>query len=687
MKSFILALLVVPVLAFSGFRKSLNMNNVSTQVGNFQNAGKKIAALAVDQNGQWVIVTKSGGRYLSNLNYFDQKKNFRSKLKELIVDKKRKIEAIGFTSGGNYVIVTNIGAYYSSLQGFKNIGFFQKLQKIKKDWGKSVKTIAFGPHNMWAIVTTDGHAYLNMDSKVRTNPEIKNSGLLQLTNELNQTKRKVSSLAFRVTKTGKLNYIVTSGPRVYSYPRNDTANNQAHALFKNKHFSNIDLVAMTPTNGHILISESNYLPLSKAENLQRSLITGWKDCDDEGKNCKPIYGNVWDRMLHHKVAGMQIAFINGNKIEEIKTYGYRHWERSHNMLKSSRFSAASLSKFLTAAGYLKAWEQDGLTLEGSNSFGSVRSFALNHPGSQFNKWHSKLKGSQVNRAKRAHIGDLLSNTAGTSIHGIGLYYTKDMPSLANIIRGKGKAKNKKVEFFKKPMHQYDYSGGGFAIAQAILELETGTKYHDYMQEKVLTPLKMYQSSFRRLTEHTRNNDLAHGHNKSRGTYSYRECPVDTAGGLYTTAADYAKYALMFANEGMIYPNYNKEYLAKDRVVKALSPRYLLGSTMDTCSKNSDCKSDGEVCYKKQNSSVKACQKMSFYGYGVSLSQNRDSNNLPLRFSHNGAQDGYRAYFKMLPSQNKGIVILVNTQSYTNNAETTGAAVLINEIVRRFDRLY
>jgi CubicO group peptidase (beta-lactamase class C family) len=645
---------------------------------NVMTTSRKLTTLAMDASGHWVYVLDNGARYYSNLAHFDKKKNFRNKLREIIQVKKQKVEAIGFTSGGNWAVVTKKGFYVSSISGFKNIGFFQKISKIKKDWGQKVQAVAFGPHNFWAVAAK-GKLHMNMDA--RKHPEVAKSEFLKVMNHVNQHGPAVTALSVVVSKTGKLRYAVAAGERLFAYPLNDKLQEHAARMVKasddlGRSYKRMDQVILTPGGGHLVFSQGKAIIPLHHKRLGQRLPYKYM-CNSEGENCKNGRDSLLNRMRHHKVSGIQIATIKDSKVQMVLSLGYRDRKNQTHVFNTSVFSAASLSKFFSSASFLLAGINDNLKLDrsliGSRTVGSY----IKDIGGGIKNWYNGRRKSYRNNINKTYIGDLLSMTGGTNIHGVGLYKTKDVPSINDWIRSRGKTRTGKVKPINPPQKKYEYSGGGYGLSESVFNSIVGKSFANYTQENVMGPLKLYHATFKRLSSYRQSHDLSFGHNQKLERWGYRECPVDTAGGLYTNASDYAKYLIVFMENGLMGPTTTKRLLPEYAIKQILTPRYLKGGSGKVCSENKQCKEDkGETCYKKR------CQKMSYYGYGVSMSQGRDSNDLPIRISHSGAQDGYRSYFKAWPSQKKGIVILTNGIK----GSKVGAHKLIDEIMARYNEL-
>src|SRR5690606_39421034 len=90
-----------------------------------------------------------------------------------------------------------------------------------------------------------------------------------------------------------------------------------------------------------------------------------------------------------------------------------------------------------------------------------------------------------------------------------------------------------------------YSGGGYTIAQQMLEDVTGAPYATLLQQRVLEPLGMSSSTSEpplpaRLHERAA---TAYRSNGSAVRGRFHSYPEMAAAGLWTTPSDYARFAL------------------------------------------------------------------------------------------------------------------------------------------------
>ena len=90
------------------------------------------------------------------------------------------------------------------------------------------------------------------------------------------------------------------------------------------------------------------------------------------------------------------------------------------------------------------------------------------------------------------IRRLLSHTAGLSLHGYPGWGPDDpLPTLEESLSGKTNGPGA-VYLIMEPGTQWRYSGGGYTLAQLIVEEVTGESFEDYVRDAVLRPLGMVE---------------------------------------------------------------------------------------------------------------------------------------------------------------------------------------------------
>lgn len=298
--------------------------------------------------------------------------------------------------------------------------------------------------------------------------------------------------------------------------------------------------------GSLLYGQStkNYSNDVKAKISQvESNLTGWVQI---GK--KQSKWTLAERMKFYHANGVSVTVIKDYKIEWTKSYGWADSAEQRPVTPTTLFQAGSNSKSLNAIGVLKL-VQDGKL----NLYSDINNY--------LKTW--KFPYDSLSKGKKITIANLLSHTAGLTVHGFGGYQQGDkIPSLIQILNGKKPANSEAIRSMYEPSLKYEYSGGGTTILQLIIEDVTGQAYDKYMQEKVLKPLGMEYSSYTQPPSKEKQGLLATGYyNDGKPVKGkYHIYPEQAAAGLWTTSNDLAKYVIetQLALEGKSQKVLNKE---------------------------------------------------------------------------------------------------------------------------------
>ncbi|MRG47385.1 serine hydrolase [Chitinophaga sp. SYP-B3965] len=330
----------------------------------------------------------------------------------------------------------------------------------------------------------------------------------------------------------------------------------------------------------------------------------------------PVSLNLQERLLHYKVPGISIAVIRNYQLEWARGYGFADVEEKRPVTTQTLFQAASISKSLNAVGVLKLVEQNKLSLDADiNTY--------------LKSWHPSADSGKIT------IANLLSHTAGLTVHGFRGYETKDtLPSVVQILQGKKPANSPEVKPAFASGLRFQYSGGGTTISQLIVTEQTGRPYDQYQQQEVLNPMGMTGSFYTQPAPASKKDLLATAYHQDGKPVEgkYHVYPEMGAAGLWTNPVDLSKYIIetQLASEGK-----SSKVLSQAMTKKRLTP-YIDKSA----------------------------------GLGVFIFENK-------WFNHNGGNEGFRCvYYGSLEGGN-GLVVMVNSDNYD----------VISEVVRSIGKTY
>lgn len=245
--------------------------------------------------------------------------------------------------------------------------------------------------------------------------------------------------------------------------------------------------------------------------------------------------NIIDRMKFYKIPSVSIAVINDRQIEWAKTYGYADIETKRVPTKTTLYQVASITKSVNSVGILKLVQDGKLSLTND-----IRKY--------LKTW--TFPDNELTKNKTITLKNLLSHTAGLSVHGfIGYSISDSLPTINQILDGKRPANNEAVIPIYPINEHFEYSGGGYAIIRKILDDNISPNYDSLMTAIVLEPLKMTNSTFSQpLLKKYKN--YAYGTDKEMQTLkgNYYIYPEQAAGGLWSTATDIAKFVLSIQND-------------------------------------------------------------------------------------------------------------------------------------------
>ena len=269
-------------------------------------------------------------------------------------------------------------------------------------------------------------------------------------------------------------------------------------------------------------------------------------------------------MARLNVPGVSVAVIRGGKIAWAKGYGVTH-ANGAPVTPQTLFQAASISKPVAAMAALKMVEAGQLELDADIN-------------TVLTSW--KLPPGPSKRP--ATLRQLLSHTAGTTVSGFRGYAAgAQVPTLQQVLEGAAPANSGPVRIEGMPGDAWNYSGGGYTVVQQAMIDRSGRPFDALMEETVLKPLGMSDSSFaqplpgallaRAALPHSENGKPTAG-----GAHTY---PALAAAGMWTTPTDLAKFALALQRgaagaDGVLSPTMTRTML------RPVMNNYALGLQID-----------------------------------------------------------------------------------------------------------
>jgi CubicO group peptidase (beta-lactamase class C family) len=239
---------------------------------------------------------------------------------------------------------------------------------------------------------------------------------------------------------------------------------------------------------------------------------------------------VPDRMAHDHVPGLSLAGIHNGTLAWTQAFGVAR-AGGEPVTPETMFQASSIGMPVTALAVLRLVEQGKLSLDVDVS-GYLRSW--------------KLPTNRFTEERKVTLRELLSHTAGATVHGFPGYAAGEkVPTLVQVLNGESPANSPAVTIDFVPGTEFRYAGGNYTIIQQILIDVTGEPFPELMQEIVLQPLHMVHSTFQQPIPHKLRPLIAMPYDKDGnaiegGPHTYPEMAV---AGLWTTPSDLALFAV------------------------------------------------------------------------------------------------------------------------------------------------
>ncbi|MGQ0760425.1 MAG: serine hydrolase [Acidobacteriota bacterium] len=331
---------------------------------------------------------------------------------------------------------------------------------------------------------------------------------------------------------------------------------------------------------------------------------------------------IEERMKFYKVPGLSVAVIKDFKIHWARTHGVKDLETKEPVSTKTLFQAGSISKSVNAMIAMKKVEQGKISLDANIN-------------DKLTTW--KLPENDFTAKKKVTLKNLLSHTAGTTVHGFpGYAVNETVPTLVQVLDGAKPANTAAVRVDIEPGTRYRYSGGGTTITQlALMDIEK-KPYPEIARETVLKPLKMTNSTYSQPLPAGWRPKAATGYRRdgSEVKGKIHIYPEMAAAGLWTTPTDLAKFAI------------EMQLSLAGRSNKVLS---------------------------KESTDLMTTAFMDTAGLGFFINKFGNA----LYFGHDGADEGFRAQMFVSRDKGYGVVVMVNSDN----------GAILNEVVRAVAREY
>ncbi|MCY1075112.1 serine hydrolase domain-containing protein [Archangium lansingense] len=407
---------------------------------------------------------------------------------------------------------------------------------------------------------------------------------------------------------------------------------------------------------------------------------------------------------YHHVGGASVVIIENGAITQHHWYGCQDRPAARRTTANTIYSTASLSKFVSSIGLVIADRQKVIDLDRT-----VQSYANAYPNSLLADWvDDKFRGGTESYPQLIPVRRLLNHTAGLDTDSIGVWPPGDVPSMVDVFMGTDGHNDYfdgGIEPLYTPKTRIEYSGGGFIVAEHILQLASPLAFKDYLKQNVFDAAGLSLSTFE--TAQTSMTNLARPYSCENCGSGILQTTVKAASGLLANAREYAELVVALANGGVT--SSGRRVMQQSDVNTILTPAANGASSFKPCSNpgatttidlgtstvnvkgveiSIDLGTAKETCVAGQYRRV-LYDGSDWSGLGVELSTTIEADGYPRVVDHGGDEPGSRTYFKIDRSTGDGIVIMINgdVEWVDGDGLTYGAEPLMDEIKAAYAAAY
>jgi CubicO group peptidase (beta-lactamase class C family) len=229
----------------------------------------------------------------------------------------------------------------------------------------------------------------------------------------------------------------------------------------------------------------------------------------------------------------------------------------------------------------------------------------------------KVPDNEFTAKQKVTVREILSHSAGFTVHGFPGYAAGEpLPTIVQILDGAKPANTPAIRVNVEPGTIWRYSGGGYTVLQLAMTDVKGKAFPALLAELVLSRAGMRESTYENPLPSKLSGVAATGYLRDGSAVAgrYHTYPEMAAAGLWTTASDLARFGIEMQKslEGQ-----------SNKILKQATVKEMLREQ------------------KKP------------YGLGFALDPNW--------FSHNGADEGFQAFFGC-SFDGKGLVVMTNSDN-------------------------
>ena len=248
----------------------------------------------------------------------------------------------------------------------------------------------------------------------------------------------------------------------------------------------------------------------------------------------PLQQGIETLRKEHDIPGASIAVIENGRIAWARGFGLADLARGRPVTADTLFQAQSITKTLTALATVKLL--------------AAEEIALDEPVNRYlTGW--TIPENDFTKKVPVSFRMLLNHTGGLSNpYPDGCCGPKEtLPTLQQVLRGMPPANNQPLTVERVPGTRFNYCNGCYTVLQPALESISQQAFPSLMQELVLTPAGMDDTSFDNTFFLNDTSMIAIPYDvdgKPHGRAPMRH-PILSTGLMWSTASDLARFNLAF----------------------------------------------------------------------------------------------------------------------------------------------
>ena len=330
-----------------------------------------------------------------------------------------------------------------------------------------------------------------------------------------------------------------------------------------------------------------------------------------------------ERMKECHTAAVSIAIIDNFEIREAYAYGVKRRGKKEEATTDTLFQAGSISKPVFAVAVMRLAESGTLNIDTD-----ISEYLVGYDVPAYDNQKHKITLRQI-----------LSHHAGLNLHGFSGYQQgQKIPTVEQILTGAFPSNNLKLKLIKNPETGFQYSGGGYVLAQKIVTDVCKTNFCNLMNDLVCSPLLMSHSTYSQPLPKEKATEIAFGYNLMNLQLpgGHNTMPELSAAGLWTTPSDLALFGI--------------------EIMKVLKNK--------------------STFLEKKSAELMTTKAYENSPYGVGFAVNVCKKGLT--FGHGGSNFGYHSNMVFCPEDGSGIVVMHNSDI---------GRVIRDEVTNAFKEIY